>query len=49
MQIDLTPAEAAIVRRVFFPTNPNKLRNGGEEIKELARRMIAALDEASRA
>lgn len=44
MQIDLTPAEAAAIRRVFFPRNPNKLRNASAEIKMLASRVIAALD-----
>lgn len=44
MQIELTAEEAAILRNVFLPRNPNKMRNATEEVKETARKLIRELE-----
>jgi len=44
MQIELNPTEARIVRNVFFPSNPNKMRSATQEVRNLAKKMIAELE-----
>lgn len=44
LDIEITSAEAAMIRNVFFPRNPRKMRNAAPEVVDLATRMIAALE-----
>ena len=44
LDVELTSEEASMVRRVFFPINPNKMRNADPRVVDLAKRMIKSLE-----
>lgn len=48
MQIELTKQEAQMIRNVFFPLNPNKMRSATQEVRDLAKKMIEALETEAR-
>ena len=44
-QIDLETA--SLIRRVFLPANPNKMRNAAPEVIEAVRKFIAIVEKAT--
>lgn len=44
--IKLTPEEARLMRIVFLPANPNRMRTAAPEVVELARKLIDQVQNA---